>query len=624
MGFDIKKFKNKAHLNNRYEQRIQAIKNSGKETGPIEKAVDTAIQNINDKNTRSFVIYGEPQSGKTEMMTALTAKLLDEGYKIIIHLLQDNVSLLEQNLYRFQNSGLAPAPCNYTEILDSVIDIGDKEWVIFCKKNSSNLTNLIEKLGHIDGKIIIDDEADYATPNSKINQKKQSKINELITSLLGEKGLYIGVTATPARLDLNNTFENDHERWVDFPPHPKYSGQDLFFPLNHEYDKFNLKLIPDNAGDEPKYLREALFGFLVNVAYLNLHPKIHNGPQNYSFLIHTSGQKADHKKDYKEVQKVFGTLSDQKHKYFDKYVEKIWSLAYSRYPNEADQITDYTLSNIGCRSIVVMNSAKEFESKHKSATSPSTTFTIVIGGNIVSRGMTFDNLLSMYFTRDVKHKIQQDTYIQRARMFGTRDYLPYFELTIPESLYSDWHRCFVFHRLALEAIRSGKGAPVWLESKRISAAASSSIDKANVGVDAGEMSFGIFDYNSAKDKMESIISSDTENFSKLENLHQILGEEHFPAYVLSYIQEFMPLGDNSIMIHPSHSIAESEKGTDQQNISRKKGFMGGKTFTANKHIPHHLRISYNAEGKARLFYKYSGGIKFLKNLKTSTHIDQVA
>src|SRR3546814_19609708 len=60
----------------------------------------------------------------------------------------------------------------------------------------------------------------------------------------------------------------------------------------------------------------------------------------------------------------------------------------------------------------------------------------------------------MFFTRDVKHKIQQDTYIQRARMFGNRgDYLRFFELTIPEALYLDWHRCFVFHRLALAAIK---------------------------------------------------------------------------------------------------------------------------------------------------------------------------
>jgi hypothetical protein len=45
--------------------------------------------------------------------------------------------------------------------------------------------------------------------------------------------------------------------------------------------------------------------------------------------------------------------------------------------------------------------------------------------------------------------------------------LEQFELTIPNQLYVDWHRCFVFHKLALEAIRAGLGSPVWLGDDRI-------------------------------------------------------------------------------------------------------------------------------------------------------------
>jgi hypothetical protein len=63
-----------------------------------------------------------------------------------------------------------------------------------------------------------------------------------------------------------------------------------------------------------------------------------------------------------------------------------------------------------------------------------------------------------------------DTYIQQARMFGSRKrHLAHFELTIPEQLYLDWHRCFVFHKLALEAIKTKKGSPVWLADQRIPA-----------------------------------------------------------------------------------------------------------------------------------------------------------
>jgi hypothetical protein len=613
MGFDLSKFTSKKHETDRYTTRIQVLKAKGMQTDCIEAAVAEASKNLKDPNTRSFIVYGEPQSGKTEMMIALTAKLLDEGHRIVIHLLNDNVSLLDQNLYRFQSSGLSPSPCNYLDIMDPVIDIGDNEWVIFCKKNGSNLRSLLERVGSIDGKVVVDDEADYASPNAKINKGEKTTINELIETLLAKKGIYIGVTATPARLNLNSTFENDHTKWVDFPAHSKYTGQDTFFPLAHGY-QFGINFIPDGAADSPKWCRDALFGFLANVAHLNLHPEIRGGPQNYCFLVHTSGAKADHKKDYQNIQKIFGALSDPESKDYAGYVEKLWTVAQDRYADEADAVTAYILKNIGCRNIVVMNSAKEFAKNHKSATSPSTLFTVVIGGNIVSRGMTFDNLLAMYFTRDVKHKIQQDTYIQRARMFGTRNYLPYFELTIPESLYLDWHRCFIFHRLSLEAIRSGKGVPVWLESKRIAAAAASSIDKANVFMDAGEMSYTFFDYDAVATGVENILSSTGTNLSKLEALHAVLGDDAFPPYVLSYIKEFSPAGDSSIMLHASHSIANMHDA-DQENISRKKGFMGGAAFTKNPQVAHHLRISYNAQNRARLFYKYSGSIKFLRNLK---------
>jgi hypothetical protein len=612
--FDLDKFRTVSR-NDRYPKRIEEVRKLAMNPACIETAVTDAVDNIRQKQTRSFVIYGEPQSGKTEMMIALTARLLDDGHKLIIELLNDSVDLLEQNLDRFQRSGLAPSPCNFSDILDPTINVNDRDLVIFCKKNAKDLKKLIDKISHLDGKVVIDDEADFASPNAKVNKKEKTRINALIESLLGDQGIYVGVTATPARLDLNNTFENDHEKWVDFPPHEKYTGQDIFFPLSDKY-KFRITWIPDGAGDDPKWCKDALFGFLINVARLNLHPEVNSGPKNYSMLIHTSGKKEDHRKDYQLIQKIFGTLGNSRNNKYPNYVEAIWTLAQKRYPGEEDELVQYILQNIGCRNIVVMNSDKDLSKNSKSATDPSSLFTIVIGGNIVSRGVTFKNLLSMYFTRDAKHKIQQDTYIQRARMFGDRgDYLPYFELTIPEQLYLDWHRCFIFHRLSLAAIKSSRKAPIWLSDARIGAVAKSSIDNANVSIDHGEMSFGIFDYAPKESLVDAIINSTDSNFSKLEKLHALLGEPHFPKFLLSYIQHFCPNGDASIKIHPSNSIAGS-KDADQEKISRAKGFMGGGAFTESS-ATHHIRILFNERMQARLFYKYSGNIKFLKRSRAS-------
>jgi hypothetical protein len=85
------------------------------------------------------------------------------------------------------------------------VTIGEHQWVIFCKKNSKDLQKLLEKIEGHASRVIVDDEADYATPNAKINRQEKSRINELTGELIGEQGIYIGVTATPGRLDLNRT-----------------------------------------------------------------------------------------------------------------------------------------------------------------------------------------------------------------------------------------------------------------------------------------------------------------------------------------------------------------------------------------------------------------------------------
>lgn len=614
--FDINKFKNNAPSSNRYEKRLQVLKTEGKKTECIEKAVEGALKNL-EQDTTSFIIYGDPQSGKTEMMIALTAKLLDKGHKIIIVLLNDNVELLKQNLNRFTRSGIDPTPKNFTEIIDADIKIGSKEWVVFCKKNSNDLSKLISKVGDIDNKVIIDDEGDYATPNSKINQNDKAKINQLVGELLGDSGIYIGVTATPARLDLNNTFENANDKWVYFPPHDSYTGQDVFFPVNlKDSIKFKLTRLPVEY-DDPKYLRDAFFRFLVNVAYLNIYEN--KQEKNYCMLIHTSGQRVDHSDDYKQVVDFFNILKNENDGNYSKYVEQIWKLANENYKSEtsADEITSYIVKNVSRQTIVLMNSASKTVD-YTNATIPAALFTIAIGGNIISRGVTFDNLLSMFFTRDAKHKIQQDTYIQRARMFGARgQYLRFFELTIPEKLYLDWHRCFVFHRLALESTKNGN-APVWLEDSRIKAVSSSSIDKTTVAMDSGEMSFEIFAYTK---EIEQIIDNETLNsIDKLKNLQQKLGSSKLPPYLKTFIENFSPDGRLSLAIHQSTDISNRGDDTDKEKIERSKGLIGTTELEENKypHAIHHIKIFYNSNSKARVFYKYVADIKFIKNLKVSS------
>jgi Z1 domain/Type III restriction enzyme, res subunit len=611
--FNLSELKKEAIYDNRYERRLSKLVSLNQEVERIKAVVEKAVENLNN-GQKSFVIYGEPQSGKTEMMIALTAKLLDEGNKIIILLLNDSVQLLGQNLERFQLSGLSPSPKKFSEILPREIQIGENQWVIFSKKNAKDLEKLVEKLRGHSARIVIDDEADYATPNSMVNKNDKSKINALTEELIGSEGAYIGVTATPARLDLNKTHSNHNEDWIDFPPHSNYTGQDVFFPTEIGELPYRLTFLPD-TDDMPKHLRDALFSFLVNAAYLN--SCINGSEKNYSMLIHTSSKKADHTIDYKQIVKVFEALKDDSNTNQESYFKKIWDIANERYPDHANEITTYILSNRDRTNIIVMNSDKEVNAAdNKLATDPTSPFTIAIGGNIVSRGVTFNNLLSMFFTRDVKHNLQQDTYIQRARMFGSRnDYLKYFELTIPKTLYLDWQKCFIFHRLSLESRKQNKRSPVWLDGERITAVSSASIDKTNVVIDKGEMSFDIFDFNS--DFISEILDQEIRPIQKIKALAELVGKDSLPLYLISYISGFSPAGDDSIAVHfpkPIAGYTEKDGEMDKATITRTRGFIGDREMEIIRFPDaiHHINILYNEAGKARIFYKYRGNVRFLK------------
>jgi hypothetical protein len=611
---DIAKFKRRAKLKDRYAKQLSRLKSEGIKVNCIEKAVAGTTVNLASAKSGSLVIYGEPQSGKTEMMICLTAKLLDDGHPIIVHLMNDSVDLLAQNLGRFKASGLAPAARSLAELLQSSSSLNPKE-VVLCKKNSRDLDKLIERLKGKRTIVVIDDEADYATPNSRVNQGTKTTINKLVGTIVGKDGYYIGVTATPARLDLNNTLKNDTEKWVNFPPHDKYTGQDDFFPLDKSR-KLAYRLTLLNKGGSQKEAQDALVRFLVTVAYLNAHVNKQQ-PKNYTMLVHTSGRNLDHETDRVTIEQAVQALLDSESGRFDTLVNQVHQQAQQLYPNaDADLLTEYVVANASRTTLIVLNSKRDRIAGSSSATEPSSPFTIIIGGNIVSRGVTFPNLLAMFFTRNVKHKLQQDTYIQRARMFGARgEYLQHFELTIPSQLYADWHRCFVFHRLALETSKSNLGSPVWLGDNRVSVAANASIDKATVALDKGEMSFGVFDYS---DDLDAIVKTNQGTVETLTALSRKIGKDALPTFLIEYIRVTSAgRAAGLLAIHTASSIAGS-RDADKNAISRNKGFMGKTQLELSKfpNAVHHVKIFHNGEGKARLFYKFRGTITFMQNIRT--------
>ena len=603
---DLANLKEKAKLKGRYSKQLNRLAANGISTTCVEQAVIETMGKVSAPGISSMVIYGDPQSGKTEMMICLTAKLLDEGHPIVVHLLNDSVDLLTQNLTRFKTSGLAPAAKLSSELPEN--GTLPQELVVLCKKNSKDLQYLIKLLKDKGKIVVIDDEADYATPNSKINQGTKTTINKWVGQLIGGKGHYIGVTATPARLNLNNTFENDTKCWVKFRPHANYTGQDVFFPLDVKTVVFRLKLLAQ--GGTADEARDALVRFLVTVAFLNSG----SAEENYTMLVHTSGKKDDHEADRAAIEKSVEVLTKPESAEFEALVAEIYKAAQELYPESNPQVlTGYVVENASRATLVVLNSERDRRVAGNSATEPTSPFTVVIGGNIISRGVTFPSLLSMYFTRNVQNKLQQDTYIQRARMFGARgSYLQHFELTIPAQLYGDWQKCFVFHKLSLATIDNNLGVPVWVGDSRVSVASSSSINKASVNLNKGEMSFEQFSFASS---LDTIIKEEPTSVETLKKLQGKVTKGALPDFLIDFIAAAQVTAPGTLAIHESSSIAGYGASADKQAIYRKKGFMGEPQLEAAKFpgAVHHVKIFHNSAGKARIFYKVAGGVQFIEN-----------
>ena len=612
MPFDITRVKSNV-LNKQFEKRIDFLQKNKKSTESIENTVEATIKNLFDHKAKSFVIYGEPQSGKTELMIALTAKLLDKGIKHILVLINDNVSLLQQNLNRFISSGLQPVPILFKELEKTEYDVRTSEFIVFCKKNGKDLEKFRELVGDLNDIFIIDDEGDYATPNSKVNKNTKSPINELIGKILGKNGTFIAVTATPARIDLNNTFYNDNQKWVPFAPHPKYYGQENFFPSSlKEEIKYKINWLPA-TGDDPSYLRDAFFRFLITVADKNLkNQKNNREEEHFSFLVHTSGKVHDHATDEKTIRKTMSVIYHKKEPKYKTYLENIYDISESTFGDDyAYKIISYIKAHIRRHKIVIMNSKKDITSSDfQLGVNPIVPFTVCIGGNVVSRGVTFENLLSMYFTRDVKGKLQSDTYIQRARMFGNRENVfDSFELSITQTLYEKWWEAFLQHRISLSTL-TGYDAPSWLNSRNVKVVAPSSIDQASVEKFSGEISFAKFKFNKEIEK----IYNEGATIKNLEKLVKQIDGLGFPSFIYDYVENNLPLGGRNIHFQNIRAILKTED-YDHKNIKRYRGGLVDpiKSDESKKEkILHYFAIFTNDYGEARLYYKPTANISFLK------------
>lgn len=628
LSMDVLSYLNQSRNANRYAKRLDSLRRKSWDTTHIKSGVDKVINNL-ASGAKSLVIYGEPQSGKTEVMIALTCALLDSGVKTIFIVMNDNTELENQNFKRFKGtSELNQTPLRALEFIDLKDEDKrlDVQRVIFCRKNYSNLEGLITECRFLKDRVVIDDEADYASPDTKINKVGQkSTINDLVGRLgnLAEGGRYIGVTATPGRLDLNNTFLNRTEDWVFLESHDNYVGRSFFFPLTDAdiaSSSFILERQPE-TGDSPKQLEDAFLRFITKVAILNLQHDSEDAHQSYSMLIHTAGTKLAHKKDKQDLEGFIHNFTAQKVGKLQKYCDFISDYARhldseNNHGIQSYEVCRYIIENIGRRSILVINSNND-KANVDASCNPSDLFTFAIGGNIVSRGLTFNNLLTFFFSRNVKGKLQQNTYVQRARMFGTRPYKNWFELCIPDSLYEDWATCFADHELSIQSAIAGEA--MHFSSHRTSSADSASIDDKNVVGHSGEVAAGvIFDIDSnILEQLRFIKNRPISGIRKLIAAATI-PEEAVDPNILSYIDKMAGDSDeDAAIIDIEKTFLYCSRTLNPKTLTRDRGGLiagvikGRKQYLEKSHL---FLISSDGEGRARFIYRLNAGKRVLKNV----------
>jgi hypothetical protein len=262
------------------------------------------------------------------------------------------------------------------------------------------------------------------------------------------------------------------------------------------------------------------------------------------------------------------------------------------------------------------------------ACEPAVLFTFAIGGNIVSRGLTFKNLLSFFFSRNVKSKMTQNTYIQRARMFGNRPYAEHFELCVPKSIFENWGNVFEDHELSLIFAKSGDLAHVQGKTNR--AADAASVDKENVLVENRETAVGsIFDLN---DELENKFLSYKGDLSPVDFIEQLidmglLQEENFPSYLRQYINHKSPDGikdQHLLFTTDSDNLKCIYRGSntsywDDELLKRTRGGLiqsiikGRSNLISKKHFIFPVKSIDGTRG--RFIYRSELGQTILKNLK---------
>lgn len=460
-----------------------------------EKVIDDVLDFSGDPKSpgpwaRKGLVMGNVQSGKTQNYLGLINKAIDAGYKVVI-LLGGHLNDLRRQTQERVDSGVVGRVSRHlidsriggaqtigvSQFRDSSKNVhtftttegdfsskfanslgvnltGLSEPAIFTvKKQTKVLENLYKwiKEHHLLNPekglkldlpmLLIDDEADYASVNTKAHQEEVTKTNEYIRKLitLFNRTTYVGYTATPfANIFIDPDTEDEainddlfpRDFMVKIPTPENYVGQEHFFGIkpkgvvNVDDCKMltNLKSY-DSIEYIPDSLKEAVRVFLINICVRTLRGSPH---EHNTMLVNISHLKvhqdrvacliAQYHETLKEAIESFSGLGvdGSRNNHVMHSIEKTFNARFEI--NESYEEVFFELQKavekIEVFSVNQGNKNLDYSKKDEWGMS-----VIVVGGHKLSRGLTLEGLTVSYFTRNSK---AYDTLMQMCRWFGYR------------------------------------------------------------------------------------------------------------------------------------------------------------------------------------------------------------
>lgn len=357
-----------------------------------------------------------------------------------------------------------------------------QKFIIVCKKETTNLAYLNELFDRdpvmCDKRVLIcDDEADFAS-RAYLERKKELtllKIAEQIEELRKKPHYcrYLQITATPYSLYLQpdgtiKLRDGEASSWLPrytglVPIHDKYVGGKQYYVLSEDdesmysclYEEVSEECIgilsarndfylQHNAHSEMlKPLSYAVISYLFGAAIRRIQlRKKEDKKYKSSCLIHCEISKQNHAWQEKVITEIIEAVKKAvlEKGNTDLHILDLESDAYEslrisnelankqnlineKFPSfgevEAEikhilQHNDYTIN--------VVNSDEPVKTmlNEQGQLNLERTLNFFIGGSILDRGITIDNMLCFFYGRDPK-KFQMDTVLQHARMYGARD-----------------------------------------------------------------------------------------------------------------------------------------------------------------------------------------------------------